>query len=859
MVHAAAVAAVADRALSPALAVSPAPVLNGASHRARLAADRRLHHVVQGGCGSAISALMSLRQLLDPYLKQELPFDIEALLVAPISHLQEAIAWCHRRQVFVQLEERVYISQHTPVNLNKLLDSVSASGTVFSEDDAPLALDETVLRIALDEIVANALKYRKDDTPIRMFAHYTAGMLRLEVQNINPDGFMPLTAEECRRVFDSEFKMRHCSAMSDGLGLDSVALAVNAAGGSVSLESSSEATLVRISLPATLCHTQPAEQSSSPDRSASAPSGVRAWIGQHTYPPALHPGKKSTVKRSSPLKHADGERTGWQRRACIGQSISLSQLRQPLAGFGEKVERCGSEKRSLDSPLPHCIGLSDAGNHAAIAALFSDCLKAKRDVCVLQATQQELSSFVDKVIDRVDIVVVSHVISVVDGPEGPLLGTDVAQRLRGRGYLGVICIFGSEMTDDEREDISAHPAVDLLIQQSQSMEGASNAINRYHALRSGLSGTRSAEFGAADTEECVQEDRDWRANASLGGSPFDITERMSALELVTARGRISVEKDNAHRPHSSRPVKLTSFVRPRPPPPGGNMPRINPSNLLHAKCQPVSRSPTVSSGRPVPRACTTRPGPMLPFIRPKSPLATPDFLDGEGCTWSPPPYRPEPSAVPLIRPTPLVPTAPLILWAPLPDQGQTSPLPDFDTPSHTQCKLGSHAADAPTDKPAADMPLKPLPDPPTLRVIGLDDEQIPRMIQAMFIKHHLKADPEVSCALGKTAQEIGAFVDVVLGRLHPDLTINEGVQRHADIVLLDENIAPPNVLGSILATQLAEGGFRGVTVLLTGTSAVHLAQLRSLPHVDLAYEKGFPLQRMAEDIKAILAAKRVLA
>jgi hypothetical protein len=144
-------------------------------------------------------------------------------------------------------------------------------------------------------------------------------------------------------------------------------------------------------------------------------------------------------------------------------------------------------------------------------------------------------------------------------------------------------------------------------------------------------------------------------------------------------------------------------------------------------------------------------------------------------------------------------------------------------------------------------------------VIGLDDEEDPRMIQAMFMKHHLKADSETSCALGKTAQEIGAFIDVVLGRLHPDLTINQGVQRHADIVLLDENIAPPEVLGSILATQLVKEGFRGITVLLTGTSAVHLSQLRALPGIDLAYEKGFSLQRMAEDIKAALAAKKILA
>jgi hypothetical protein len=606
-----------------------------------------------------------MRQLLDPYLKQELPLDIEALLVAPISHLQEAIAWCHRRQVFVQLEERAYISEHTPVNLNKLLDSVSASGTVFSKDDAPVALDETVLRIALDEIVANALKFRKDGTPIRMFAHYTAGMLRLEVQNINPDGFMPLTAEECRRVFDSEFKMRYCSAMSDGLGLDSVALAVNAAGGSVSLESSSEATLLRLSLPATLCLTQPAGLSSNPERSVSAPSGIRAWTGQPIHPTALHPGKKFTIKRSSPLKRANADRSGRHASACTGQSISLSQLRQPLAGFTEKIVGCNSEAQGLDPPLPRCIGFSDAGNHAALAALFSDCLRADGDVSVLQATRQGLSGFVDEVIENVDVVIISHGINDVDGPEGSLVGTDVAQQLRGRGYLGVICIFGCDMTADECAELSAHPAVDLLIQQGESLKGASDAMSLYRDLRGGSLGTRSAEFSAADTEECIEEDRDWRANALLGGSPINLTARTAVSELVTARGSSFIEKDYEHRPHPSPPMKPTPLIRPRPPQSGGHMLPTDPTNTLFAKCQPTSR-------------CPTRPGPIPPLVRPGSPLAAQDSVDGEVCTWSPPHFRLEQSAVPRIRPASRLPTAPLLSLAPVPDGGQSSPLPGFN-------------------------------------------------------------------------------------------------------------------------------------------------------------------------------------
>jgi tRNA isopentenyl-2-thiomethyl-A-37 hydroxylase MiaE len=55
--------------------------------------------VIKGRCGSAISAVETFRQLLGPYLKTELPDEMSNLIKAPLSHLREAIEWCHRRQV----------------------------------------------------------------------------------------------------------------------------------------------------------------------------------------------------------------------------------------------------------------------------------------------------------------------------------------------------------------------------------------------------------------------------------------------------------------------------------------------------------------------------------------------------------------------------------------------------------------------------------------------------------------------------------------------------------------------------------------------------------------------------------------
>jgi hypothetical protein len=137
-------------------------------------------------------------------------------------------------------------------------------------------------------------------------------------------------------------------------------------------------------------------------------------------------------------------------------------------------------------------------------------------------------------------------------------------------------------------------------------------------------------------------------------------------------------------------------------------------------------------------------------------------------------------------------------------------------------------------------------------VCALDDEDIPRMIQSLFIKHHLHASLEASCALGATEDEMRRFVDVALGCLNSDLSPNPGLHRQADVVLLDENILPPQVMGSQVAGELRARNFTGVIVILTGASASKMEQIRSLPGVDLVFDKGHPLPLMAEAVIRVL-------
>jgi signal transduction histidine kinase len=64
-----------------------------------------------------------------------------------------------------------------PVDINLLLEvSLANSGSLFSNVDEPLALDVTVLRISLDEIISNALKYRRRHTPLDIVARYASGV-----------------------------------------------------------------------------------------------------------------------------------------------------------------------------------------------------------------------------------------------------------------------------------------------------------------------------------------------------------------------------------------------------------------------------------------------------------------------------------------------------------------------------------------------------------------------------------------------------------------------------------------------------------------------------------------------------------
>jgi len=129
--------------------------------------------------------------------------------------------------------------------------------------------------------------------------------------------------------------------------------------------------------------------------------------------------------------------------------------------------------------------------------------------------------------------------------------------------------------------------------------------------------------------------------------------------------------------------------------------------------------------------------------------------------------------------------------------------------------------------------------------VGVDDDGFNAEIMESVIFDKLGADMSRSCYVGQTFEEQECFLDLALGRLDKALQpVPKNEQRPADLVLLDQNLRG-DVLGSDLAQQLKERGFRGVTCIVTGSSAAHIASLRTRPGVDLAFEKGGNMVELA--------------
>ena len=237
--------------------------------------------------------------------------------------LKEMMSWCQARELFLQLEHGVYRSCRTPVKLPALLRKLAGGDAhvVCSQQlqASHVSIDDTVLRIVVEEALSNARKYGAAGAPVRVHATAprgsalpahgrpaalekapspageTAGeILQLTIDSTNAKGVPVLTAEQCAKAFRRGMRIAAAgdtsegddgsvlAAVSSGLGLDSVQRAVTAAGGTARLYTYSvppaQHTAIEIRLPVDLrpsspTHGSPTGRPSGLLRDACSPGG----------------------------------------------------------------------------------------------------------------------------------------------------------------------------------------------------------------------------------------------------------------------------------------------------------------------------------------------------------------------------------------------------------------------------------------------------------------------------------------------------------------------------------------------------------------------------------------------------------
>jgi hypothetical protein len=97
---------------------------------------------------------------------------------------------------------------------------------------------------------------------------------------------------------------------------------------------------------------------------------------------------------------------------------------------------------------------------------------------------------------------------------------------------------------------------------------------------------------------------------------------------------------------------------------------------------------------------------------------------------------------------------------------------------------------------------------------------------------------------GTNRAEVEAAVDIAMGRTMPSLQPASLVVP-ADIVTLDYDLGHPQRVGTDIAAQLHEEGFKGLVCILSGGSAEDLEAFLHMPEVDMACGKEVRLKALA--------------
>ncbi len=155
------------------------------------------------------------------------------------------------RKVTVDLE---------PVEIRRIVERVTADQRLaarargltmeVSAEDVMLPADPEKLRVALDNLVSNAIKFSPEGGRVRVTARHDGDALQLDVIDQGPG----IPAAERARIFDPFYQGRHAGAgpvRGTGIGLSVVKEYVFAHGGSVEVVDGGQGAHMRIRIPMT--------------------------------------------------------------------------------------------------------------------------------------------------------------------------------------------------------------------------------------------------------------------------------------------------------------------------------------------------------------------------------------------------------------------------------------------------------------------------------------------------------------------------------------------------------------------------------------------------------------------------------
>jgi len=460
-------------------------------------ADTRLQHIVKGLCGGASGLLQDIEVLhhRDSSLVDD---KVASRMVRQVwGMLDEASSWLHKRQLFVQLEDKTYQSARVLSPIESDLQRMVLDAGVVHAETAFAVVDAVVLRLVVEEGLSNARKYRKPGSQIVIEASFESRLieaqhpdslpagrdemgdgLHISVISTNRPGVPMLSAEDCVRVFRPGAKGQAVSSGSDGVGLDTAAKAAGAAGGHAWLTAHLAAggepcTTFHLWLPATRPHADA-------EAKAAICSERMSGMAEHGM------GDRSQGNINS--GKGGGLLGGSSPVGSFNSGKGVSLLDGSLNGAAEAPAKA-SEINVGSATLPlYCLGLDDTAMLNLLhETLFSHFLDADMTLShSLGRSVEEARAFMDVARghrDRnllwldypqrpADVIIIDNQLVY---NEETLAGTSIAQQLVAGGFRGLICMM-SGGNQEEVKQLQELEGVDLAFEKGAALTEIAAAI-----------------------------------------------------------------------------------------------------------------------------------------------------------------------------------------------------------------------------------------------------------------------------------------------------------------------------------------------------------------------------------------------